>query len=347
LSVVAGNCDLNPYGQEQEEVFVSCFEFTIGNDAPEISLELPDSAEVWPTIPRGGASHLFDFTQIDNMLEDITVAVLNNEEPVSGQPVNVTTEWIEGTGGHNHNGNDDLSLPPQNRMGWIINTIEADSAQGQLETVTNEDGKIRLIYRAPEFGGQIRIIAQTNINGEDLFADDTLEVMVPDLVRLPNSNEYNKIGGTSSHNGPPLNGEDNNHYGTQAFVDSLGSLAVTWNELADSAIINADETPLRFNDMSLPNGGKFDLDGRWLTELVGIAHDYHRVGRDLDIRTTRTLPVEGGRIGILLEPFLVNGEIVYRNTIFEELCTEKGANPIPRVHGENTSQEHYHIYFYH
>ena len=53
------------------------------------------------------------------------------------------------------------------------------------------------------------------------------------------------------------------------------------------------------NDASLINGGLFDITGRW-----DIPHNTHRVGRDIDFRTTS---VPGGN-GILLTPAkIING----------------------------------------
>lgn len=168
---------------------------------------------------------------------------------------------------------------------------------------------------------------------------------MPRLVVLKNSNQYLKIGGTASHQGPPSFQTDNNHYGTKAFVDSLIAIAKAWNGFAELDSIEAGQAPLRINDMSLPNGGKFDIEGKFLDRLS--YHAYHRVGRDVDIRTTRILPEEsGGRTGVLLEPVKISGRTRYRNRTFEDLWVEKGANPRPRVHAEGEDEEHYHIYFY-
>ncbi|MBO6586911.1 MAG: hypothetical protein JJ953_12455 [Gracilimonas sp.] len=323
---------------------------------------LPDSAQVWPSIPQGGASTLFDFAQVDNTIGEIIVKMFNSGSPISDQGVTISTEWIEGSGGHNHSGGNDLAQPPQNIMGWIVDIAEADSAQGRIETVTNEDGEIRLRYRAPEFGGKIRMVAQTNINRDTLFADDTLAVKVPGLVLLPNGNNLSKVGGTPRHHGPRVDSRyqnnrspDNNHFGTQEFVDSLISLANNWANLVASDSEQDDrQVPLNINDLSLPNGGKFDLEGRWLTRLHRAAHDYHRVGRDADIRTTRKFPIGNGRNGVLLTRLLdgngtpvldTEGNEVYVNRAFQRQIILHGANRKSGIHGSGKN-EHYHVYFY-
>ena len=101
--------------------------------------------------------------------------------------------------------------------------------------------------------------------------------------------------------------------------------------------------------MSLPNGGKFDIFGRWTG-----SHFYHRVGRDVDIRTTRNLPIGNNRNGVLLtivldtsgDPLLdANNNEIFKNRFFEELLFDLGADQNSGIHGTGLN-EHYHIYFY-
>ncbi|MDZ7716206.1 MAG: hypothetical protein U5J95_08350 [Balneolaceae bacterium] len=120
----------------------------------EITMDLPDQKELWPTIPFGGAQANFDRSQVKNTIEEILVEVTRSEEPVPDQPVIISAEWIEGSGGHNHNANNDLKKPPSELMGWITNIEEADSARGELATTTNSDGELRLRYRTPSSAGR-------------------------------------------------------------------------------------------------------------------------------------------------------------------------------------------------
>jgi len=336
------NCGL-PYDVIEENVFANCFEFRIGGVDTLLSIEIPDSASVWPTIPADGVSRRYNRTQIENTIEEIVVSLTSGEDPLESQEVIISTAWIDGSGGHDHGAENDLISLPVQRMGWIVNTEENDSSHTYLEAVTDEEGEVRLRFRAPEFGGKIEILAQHILASDTLEARDTLTITVPDLVLLPASTEYQKIGGTASHNGPPLHTTDNNHYGTQEFVDSLLSIAQAWNNLADLDSIDADQAPLRINDMSLPNGGKFDVYGSWNSP-----HSFHRVGRDADIRTTRNLPENGGRIGVLLSRRIIAGEVQYTNLVFENLCSEKNATPQVHFTLRNNQRigEHYHLYFY-
>jgi len=341
------------------EIISSSFEVTIA-PAYELTIELPDSAQVWPTIPRTGARAEFDFTQVENALENVFVRLKSNGEPLVDREILIRAEWIEGTGGHNHNGGDDQLSPPLTEMGYIVNVAELDSAQGEIFADTDDLGEIELRYRTPEFGGTIELVASYTIGTNTLIARDTITVKVPGLVLLPNGINYSKVGGTPSHHGPRLDGRfqnnrnpDSNHYGTQEFVDFLIELSNTWDTFVqiDTTQDNR-QTPLNINDISLINGGLFDIAARW-----NPAHNYHRVGRDVDIRTTRTLPFTGvfsARNGVLLKRVLnQNGEPlldddqneVFKNQLFEDLLFILGADRDSRVHGIE-DEEHYHIYFY-
>lgn len=201
----------------------------------------------------------------------------------------------------------------------------------------------------------MKLMAKTvNTGGDTLRSEHTLDVKVPGLVPLKERTHYRKVGGTSSHHGPRLDNKypnnrtpDNNHYGTKAFVDSLVSLSHAWHAfVTGDSTQDSRQTPLNINDMSLPYGGKFDIYGNFTTELK--KHQFHRVGRDADIRTTRRFPIyPAERSGILLDRKVIAGEVQYLNESFENLWLRKGGYPKPEIHGDHKkATEHYHIYFY-
>jgi hypothetical protein len=246
-------------------------------------MDIPGSKELWPTIPAGGAQAYFDRSKIENTIEDIIVRVQQNEEPAPDKPVTITADWIKGSGGHNHNAGNDLKKPPKEKMGWIVNVEEADSSRGELATTTNGNGQIHLRYRAPEFGGQVKLIAQTiNTQGDILSTDDQLTVRVPELVPLTDANIYEKIGGTPSHHGPRLDtsypnsrSPDNNHWINETVGAILVSFSITYAEQFPKS------PAVRYNDISLPSGGRFDINGRGSG-----SHTLHRLGQNVDVRTS-------------------------------------------------------------
>jgi hypothetical protein len=131
LSVATANCGLNPFGEEQEGLFVSCFEFTIRGDAPDITLELPDPAEVWPTVRTidGGNPNNRNKT-------NLSVIVTQNEEPVANHEVQISIYYVQGTAGHDHTEHDF----PVDLSGTLRNIHTGEEAEGVLTTQTGDNG---------------------------------------------------------------------------------------------------------------------------------------------------------------------------------------------------------------
>lgn len=137
------NCGL-PIDAIEDNIFVHCLEFRIGDEQPEIefSIEISEPKEMWPTIPSTGAPNDFDFSQVESRLEEVIVTLKSGGTPLGNTAINVKAEWITESGGHNHQdtgGSGDLITPPNNIMGYIVNIAEQDSAQGELEALTNEE----------------------------------------------------------------------------------------------------------------------------------------------------------------------------------------------------------------
>jgi murein endopeptidase len=114
---------------------------------------------------------------------------------------------------------------------------------------------------------------------------DTLSVAekVPNLQPLGDGANYIKVGGTCEHYGPSDRGtsgncqtHDHNHWGTAALVRVVQAVA-------DSFSTTYPGYRLRVNDMSLPNGGKFEVDGSWSATAD---HQEHRKGTNADITLT-------------------------------------------------------------
>ncbi|MDZ7806088.1 MAG: hypothetical protein U5K71_03115 [Gracilimonas sp.] len=133
-------------GEEQIQAFIYIGE---KKEEMKISLEMPEQDELWPSIPVGGANAAFDFSQVESVLNNIQVEVTRNEELIPNQPVIIQAQWIGGSGGHFHDGNNDTKNPPSDRLGIITNIETADSASGIINTVTNTEGRLNLRYRTP------------------------------------------------------------------------------------------------------------------------------------------------------------------------------------------------------
>jgi hypothetical protein len=170
-------------------------------------------------------------------------------------------------------------------------------------------------------------------------------VKVPGLVNLPVSQDYVKLGGTGNHPGPDdncFNGTtsdydyvpDYNHWATPATVTELIAVNSRW-----SAEYEEDE--LWINDMSLPTGGRFDVFGNWYGD-----HSFHRLGRDVDVRTTRSASIVGVPVETL-GSYVENNQtkLIVKNRDFDTL-TKQITGLEAQVHDKGGSNEHYHIYFY-
>lgn len=126
-----------------------------------------------------------------------------------------------------------------------------------------------------------------------------IEVKVPDLKKLPDgSSNYEKVGGTDEHHGPPSHpSEDNNHWGAPDVIDALDTIAA--KAKTKFSLTNV----LRYNDISLGvdaenkgYGGRFDVNGNWTG-----SHAEHREGKDVDVR--KNPPRADGLDESLLDPF--------------------------------------------
>ena len=94
---------------------------------------------------------------------------------------------------------------------------------------------------------------------------------------MPASTYYDKIGGTEFHYGPRSRpNEDHNHWGTNKLINKIQSLSLEWFNLQTTV------PKLAINDMSLPYGGGFDINGLW---NYAKGHDTHRLGECVDIQS--------------------------------------------------------------
>jgi murein endopeptidase len=102
-----------------------------------------------------------------------------------------------------------------------------------------------------------------------------MTIRVPGLVLFPGGTKHIKVGGTCEHHGPGGGGScetpDNNHWGTNRLGQAIQAIANAYDSLHR-------RVRLRINDMSLPHGGLFDVNGNWLTD-----HREHREGINADI----------------------------------------------------------------
>jgi hypothetical protein len=214
-----------------------------------------------------------------------------------------------------------------------------------ITVTTDSNGEADLKFYASRWGGKVKLRASTDYSGSEMLGVDSLTIKVPDLVPLPVSNDYVKFGGTGRHPGPDdncFNGAanftyepDENHWALQSTIDTLLAVNATWKAKGMDK--------LWINDMSLRFGGHFDVFGYW-----DGAHRFHRVGRDVDVKTTRTSSLPGVEVETVSSYTDGDGGtvIVAANKDFEIVATDHGLYPVAQVHGDGTGNEHYHLFFY-
>ncbi|MEK6542979.1 MAG: Ig-like domain-containing protein [Elusimicrobiota bacterium] len=197
-----------------------------------------------------------------------TVTLREDGNPKANATVSFQAQALPGSGGHDH----DAARP--------VGAFSASSC------TTGSDGVCSVTYTASVFSGIETVIASAA--GAPQQSQDLI-VSVPGLALLADSTFYTKVGGTVFHLGPPLSIQDHNHYGLQGFNQVIIDLSFHY----------ASRFPghqLRINDMSLPNGGLFDMNGDWQRP-----HKFHRLGISCDINTLTGL---NQQVNTLEETFL-------------------------------------------
>ncbi len=207
------------------------------------------------------------------------IVTQRGSKPVDDHPFKLTTMYVEGTGGHDHTN----ARPDTNANFGYFTRPGSNEQVRPLFDRTDEEGRFdSLFYNASVFGDSMRICLESTRN--KLLTDTvTIAEEVPDLVQLPTSNSYIKIGGTAAHHGPPGYTTDNDHWGSQELVANIIDIATIFNN-------DYPQLRLRINDMSLPFGGGFDIGGDWYEDVNiahcgehGNGHCTHRMGNNADI----------------------------------------------------------------
>lgn len=179
---------------------------------------------------------------------------------VSDMEVTLTVEGIVNSGGHRDLNHIGLRTPGSLMSGTQLGPT--------IVTRTDTGGNVNARYIAPAVGQQVRITARGG-GGEQTAM---IDVRVPLLEQLAAGFHYKRVGETPSHP------SDSNHWGTYWANSGLRSIAQKYHD--EGASIGEDWGRLRYNDQSLPFGGKFDIRNDW-----GDTGDHaeHRDGRNADV----------------------------------------------------------------
>ena len=162
------------------------------------------------------------------------------------------------TGGHDH---DDPSRPT-----------------GNFSYLTGNSGpsgtNFAPTFTAPEVSGIVDVVVTCSVPTGSVCLTTTLPIAVriPDLVSLGAGVDYILTGSFGS---PGVTSKHiDNHFGRASFVSKLQALGTAYFLY----YMNQPAPRLQFNDMSLTEGGLFDIDNDWQP-----SHFEHRIGISADV----------------------------------------------------------------
>jgi hypothetical protein len=119
------------------------------------------------------------------------------------------------------------------------------------------------------------IAGTVGVNGSVLGFSGGVDILVgfTEFVSLPEGTNYVRIGESTPH--------PKNNWGKQAAIDGLIQIANKYKSRYYGRSPIPEDKKLRYNDTSLPYGGKFDLAHSWSS--TG-SHAEHREGINTDVR---------------------------------------------------------------
>lgn len=285
---------------------------------------------------------------------------LSIETPLEIEPdlnrVAFLVERLAGSGGHEatHLSPEPVAADDWEIMKGLTSAAPITHPTGKIkdnQLVTARTNPVVTTYVASEFGGRERVTVygvpanfpavttQTALK-QALTAHANLvcqlgsveiEVKVPDLELLPDAtdpDDYVKVGGRCEHHGPSdlssvpaeCRTPDNNHWAAKDVVKKIQKTASRYD------LLTVSTDPLKVNDISLPSGGRFDVNGNWKG-----SHGQHRIGRNVDIRGFHSVDHPDG------VPW--SGWDAW---IFEKAVKANGGKI--EIHGSGSNQ-HYHLNF--
>jgi len=185
------------------------------------------------------------------------------------------------------------------------------------------NGRICRSCSSPDVAGYYFVLQRLWNDSADPLPNESWDSAIwskEDLPRLPVGPDYQRTGANTWHNPGWPDPNDSNHWGTPGAVSGLQRLASSW-----MGSLNGCQThyPLKYNDMSLELGGKYDLSTFWTG-----SHKAHKLGRHVDIRSNR-----GGHTqGVAIEEEKLFCQAA-RNAGFATVCLETPpgslSNPYP------------------
>lgn len=243
--------------------------------------------EVEPIITRrkydeGHRDYIINTTEENT--KQFSIKLTRGGEIVHNHKFILSTNYVSGSGGHNHNDQIEPLRPNDtDRLMWQnygrFYSYQSDSTINPLIEDTSIDTILnRFNYIASIWGDTMKIYLKSVHNS---ILKDSIEIIerIPTLNQLEPNENFILIGGTIQHHGPQDYQDDHNHFGTDDMRMHILDIA------ADYRAQLPDEPLLNINDMSLPFGGKFDINPHPYRNYWRGSHVDHREGTNVDIRS--------------------------------------------------------------
>lgn len=172
----------------------------------------------------------------------------------------------------------DLVVKPEFRDsgGHIAARHDGNRPLGKLSKTTGRtgsDGCFSATYYPSHIAGTVTI----NASVINKFGSENELIGIFNTQHLDEHDSYRLIGFKPWHPSPV------SHWGTAGAVNGLQLIAFDYNNEYYNGGIPPLEQKIAYNDMSLPQGGKFDLAHKWLNSG---SHAEHREGINCDVRSS-------------------------------------------------------------
>jgi len=185
---------------------------------------------------------------------------------IGGHPFRLSSDYIDGSGGHDH-------VTPRrprtldNYGSFALKQTPPSQPNNPFEGTTALGGEGNIVYTASVFGDRMLFTTQSR---QIPLLWDTLSIVehIPDLHPL-DRNEHLIIYTSSG----TIHRLSNSNYGTEETLNAASAAVAQYaREYGMEHGIY-----LAVIDMSLPQGGLFDIGGNWLPP-----HNLHRTGKSVD-----------------------------------------------------------------
>ena len=302
--------------------------------------------------------------ELEQYRKPFFVSLKRGKKYLGGHSFKIETDFVAGSGGHDHHNGDRNHRPstPTSIKYWNYGHFRKTDSSMVLYNLLEDTTMINYSeneynYLASRWGDTMKVYLKSK---ENKLLQDSISIVekIDSLIELGSGTNYVLVGGTCNHHGPNDRSipdscltPNNNHYGTRNTLRDIIAIADAWHSQYP------DEQTLRINDMSLPFGGKFDVNGTWLAP-----HATHREGRDVDVRSElHFYPRNSGTIvhrrGVPMrvprnEPanlpnnsnFIPNpNSRLQEFRPFVTICDDNHGEA--HIHDGNSTNEHYHIDF--